>query len=868
MTVTCSVPVFAANGAGDGGSSGSPKAETIVARIPHAASPGGSSNGYIDPGINTDKINDADYPVIPDGLVHAMATLPASFSWLDGSHADYVSPVRDQGMFGVCWAFSALASAGGSLVSGGIESSFTELSPKQLTYAVYNKDTFYAGSGSDAAMNSGGNSYMATAAMSKWFGPVKETTSPYPPSSAQTDPSPLTTLAKYSASDFHLKEMLQFPSPYDSSGVFSQANVNAVKNALQTYGPLATSFYADESIEGEPDPKTDYYSDAPNYSYYCTDIRSVPNHGIAVVGWDDDFSKTKFSNTPAGNGAWLIQNSWADDWGDNGYFWMSYYDKSMSTSQWFSLVSNTDYDFIHYYDELGYIGAGFSNDSPSIYIANVFDVDAADSEIQSLNAVSVFTPDPGMSYEISVYKDPVSGPASGTLVDISTGSGLTITGNEPFAGYHTIGIDANVYFTSADTYSVVVKLKEPSGNIDYVPVESSIDISEGAGKQDNLTIAKGQSYYSTSGSIWTDLYDLYKTNAGLTGLGNVNIKSFTDVAEVKNIALDGKQTVTYGQGKSFDYTKGKLLVTYDDGITESLALNAKGVNVSYDFSVASAASPVTVSYHGAKTTFNVNVTPWIGVGGVSLPGIPKTYKYKAADKTHTLQLTANISPANATEKTVTWSASGPATISKTGLLTFNGTEGIVSVKVSSAEIPAKYYTADIKVVKNVTNIRTPLSTIYLKRGSSYKLPVAVDDGKKTISAGLTYKSANKKVVTVSGGKLKASAKIKKQKKTTVTIKAANGKTKKITVYVVPSAKTIKKFSVTGMPGKLKAGATKQLTVRIKTKGATGVKVTYASSKSKVVSVDKAGKLTAKKKGTAYITVKAGSKKIRKKIKIT
>ena len=39
------------------------------------------------------------------------------------------------------------------------------------------------------------------------------------------------------------------------------------------------------------------------------------NHCVSIVGWDNDRS------------AWLIRNSWGDEWGQNGYGWMSYSSK-------------------------------------------------------------------------------------------------------------------------------------------------------------------------------------------------------------------------------------------------------------------------------------------------------------------------------------------------------------------------------------------------------------------------------------------------------------------------------------------------------------------------------------------------------------
>ncbi|MBR1692852.1 MAG: Ig-like domain-containing protein, partial [Lachnospiraceae bacterium] len=75
----------------------------------------------------------------------------------------------------------------------------------------------------------------------------------------------------------------------------------------------------------------------------------------------------------------------------------------------------------------------------------------------------------------------------------------------------------------------------------------------------------------------------------------------------------------------------------------------------------------------------------------------------------------------------------------------------------------------------------------------------------------------------------------------------------------------KKLSIDRTKLTLKKGASYTLNVT-KTPITTLQKITFTSSKSKVAKVDKKGKITAKKKGTATITVKCGSKK--KKVKVT
>jgi hypothetical protein len=163
-------------------------------------------------------------------------------------------------------------------------------------------------------------------------------------------------------------------------------------------------------------------------------------------------------------------------------------------------------------------------------------------------------------------------------------------------------------------------------------------------------------------------------------------------------------------------------------------------------------------------------------------------------------------------------------------------------------------------VKQVTSIRAPLTTIYMKKGTSYTLPVVAYSGSAQMTAKLTYKSSNTKVLTVSAaGKLTAKS-VKKKTKVKVTVKAPNGVSRVVTIYVVPKSKAFSKAKVSGVPSSMNIGAVASITARPNATTATNVKVTFSSSNSGVLKVDKAGRLTAVKAGQAKITVKVGSKK--------
>ena len=61
------------------------------------------------------------------------------------------------------------------------------------------------------------------------------------------------------------------------------------------------------------------------------------SHAVAIIGWDDNFSKMNFPEScrPINDGAYIVQNSWGKEWGNNGVFYVSYEDINVEDMPFF-----------------------------------------------------------------------------------------------------------------------------------------------------------------------------------------------------------------------------------------------------------------------------------------------------------------------------------------------------------------------------------------------------------------------------------------------------------------------------------------------------------------------------------------------------
>jgi alpha-amylase len=162
------------------------------------------------------------------------------------------------------------------------------------------------------------------------------------------------------------------------------------------------------------------------------------------------------------------------------------------------------------------------------------------------------------------------------------------------------------------------------------------------------------------------------------------------------------------------------------------------------------------------------------------------------------------------------------------------------------------------VVAPVMLVKTSQATIRLVKGKAITLPAAgyTAAGERVAVAWTSSKPSVAKVSAA--GRITA----KKAGRATLTV-TAGGKKATIKVTVVakrPSPAKAKVKSVSArVPQVMAAGTFANAVPAYKPATATGVKVRYTSSRPAIVSVDQAGRLTAKTPGKATISITAGAK---------
>lgn len=407
-------------------------------------------------------------------------TLPARYNLAENG---FVTDIKNQQDSGNCWAFAALAS---------LETCVLKASNKTFNFSVENMKNLiemYSAYGWKMETNEGGYNGMPMGYLASWLGPVNATLDPFDDKG---------TLSPLLDSEMHIQNIYVLPART------SYTDNDAIKEAILKYGGLYASYY---HSAGYLNSKTNAYYDP---------YTGNGNHAITVVGWDDNYSKNNFYTAPAGDGAFIVKNSWGSSWGDNGYFYISYYDRVLfavnKDNQAFTYILN---DTVRYTKNYQYDVAGMTDylitGKKTVWYQNIYNATGN----EAIAAVSTFF-NTTVDYEISIYVNDVLQ--------------LTQNGRHEGSGYYTIPLKEYVPVAVGDIFKIVVKLANPQNGYAAVPISEQLSTTR-------CYYAPGVSYFSNDGKKWTDLYDYSASAYSHTYNSQVAcLKAFT-VADMQNTTV-------------------------------------------------------------------------------------------------------------------------------------------------------------------------------------------------------------------------------------------------------------------------------------------------------------------------------------------
>ena len=446
---------------------------------------------------------------------------------------DYIDvEVKNQMATGECWAFAANSMVETYLALHGEEQNFSE---RHMEYAT--ADNFIDGENPDGlgrTLDSGGYPTTSFTYYARGNGPIYEEDMPF---ENTVWPINLYELPKNVAVK-KVDNMKYFPNVFkhfDIEGnlIYTDANWNEytqaqlqeirndVKKHIMENGAITVDIKASSESFG--------------YAQISENVNSeevYSDHAVVIIGWDDTYSKDNFVNKPLTDGAYIVLNSWGEDWGEYGVYYISYEDFLVERNmRGITSVSDIEYDNIYQHDT-----TEIWNNMITRYGANVFIAE----ENEKLTEVVVGT----LSNEICDIYINTSG-------EELTEENLTLIASDVKlnAGYTTIEIDEDINIAKGDKFAIVVKLtNETYSGIGFENTQKAVS---------NI----GESYISDDGIYWNDIYNE-------EDMMNLSIKAYTQSEETSlNVSEIG--------GRGYEFIGG----TYKFDIEASYIDNEKDVNI-------------------------------------------------------------------------------------------------------------------------------------------------------------------------------------------------------------------------------------------------------------------------------------------------
>ncbi|MBR1622415.1 MAG: cell surface protein [Pseudobutyrivibrio sp.] len=388
----------------------------------------------------------------------------------DLRNVNRVSIIRNQGSTATCWACASLEA---------LESSLLPAKPYYFSVdAMINDNSF----GLDESV--GGKYTMALAYLLAWQGPTLE---------EEAEGEELNAV--------HLQEV-HF---YDSE------NLDGIKRAVYQYGGVSSSIYA--SVSTSNLTKSSSYNRRTNS--YCYTGNSKPNHDVVIIGWDDNYSAENFSEIVAGDGAFICQNSWGTGFGDDGVFYISYYDSNIGNQAVSYVKADTEgaYSYIYQSDLCGFVGQ-IGYNKQWAYGANTFVADA-DQQIEAAGFYALGENTNYQLYFVPNYEN------TSTLSEKE----LVASGTVSERGYYTIKFNSAKTVTEGESFAIVLYVNTPDTKSPLAVEYATDNMTE------EVDINDGKGFISNNGLDWENVEDAVQSNLCIKAYANNVMEVFDNDAQ-------------------------------------------------------------------------------------------------------------------------------------------------------------------------------------------------------------------------------------------------------------------------------------------------------------------------------------------------
>ena len=646
--------------------------------------------------------------------------LPSRF---DLRELGWVSPVRHQGMMGACWTFGMTGVLEAALLRvANLTTDFSEnnMQNTMLLYSIYGNIV----SGIEH-LYEGGVNLDSTGYLLSWLGAFTQDVDIY---DEMGKISPLITTGE----DIHVQDLMFTPNNDIPNGT-------QLKWAILKYGSIDMVYFGQSRFD-EANP---YYNETSYAQYVNESI--APNHAVSIVGWDDSFPKENFLITPPGDGAWIIKNSWGPYWGDNGYLYVSYYDKTLLRSIAIDeygtsiIFENTEPYNKNYQYDIVWSGR-FNSGNENVSYMNVFEAEEDDL----IAAVGTYFNQSGINYTIEIY--------------INDELKLTQKGVSPYLGYRTIKLDQYLPIKKGDVF----KAKITSNAMPYT-----------AFSETRVHYPENISFVSYDGQDWEDCYNsnMIACLKVYTVADDSKIINNEDIAvdygsesyfTVQVVTADGRSVVA---GAAVDFTiNGKTTTAFTDadGIAKLAIADVPGT---YD---------VTSAYNGQSYKNSVVVK--------LNPSTCKITQNKDINVDYDGGKYFSVKIVSADGKVAASGVSVKFTINGKSKTVTTDKDGIAKIKIT--DVPKKYIMATTyngKSVKNTVTVKQVLKAKKVtvkKTAKKFTLKATLKINGKLVKGkvikfkfnGKTYKvKTNKKGIAQKTLTKKVIKKLKKGKKYTVKV---------------------------------------------------------------------------------------------------